>query len=145
MALLRADQRPFGLILGLHHGYGGRCPAVLRLHGRHSGTELRIKVETVSMLVAALLLSCRGECDPGGARWRHNLRLHGEEGAHAIEVEIFRPRLLHLLASAVEQTLQRQHLRTVQIQRLAHALKPFLRNRQSYLVLFKDLIHLEGH
>ena len=140
MALLRADQGPFGLILGLHHGYGGRCPAVLGLHRRHSGAELWIEVETVPVIALP-----GGKCDPLIACRCHYLLLHGQEDAHAIEIEILRPRLLHLLASTVEQPLQCQHLRTVQIQRLAHALKPFLRNRQSYLVLFNDFIHLDEH
>ena len=121
MALLRADQWPFSLILSLHHGYGRGCPAVLRLHGGHRGAELRIEVETVPVIALP-----RGKRDPWIACRGHYLRLHGQEGAHTIEVKVLWPWELHLLASTVEKTLESQNLWTMEIESLADLLKAFL-------------------
>ena len=97
------------------------------------------------VLPYALLLvprSLRGQMVARVVRRRDNLRLHVEKGNHSVKVKIVRRALVYLLAAAIDEALERQHLRAVHIDSLANTHESFLVRWQDQLEILHGLVHL---
>lgn len=73
------------------------------------------------------------------------LRLNVEEENHPVKIEFFSGSLLHLFATAVEETFEGEHLGAVHVDGLANAHEGLFGRRHREFVVLDGLVHLVGH
>lgn len=86
----------------------------------------------------------RGQMIPGIVRRRHYFGLHVQESDHFVKIKLFRRPLVHLFAATVDETLESQHFRAMNVNCLANALKSLFWRGQGQLQIFHCFIHLLG-